>query len=136
MRPAFLLALAMWALLGWLALPGASATICPSSPYTMDSTKTSADLNGVLASWSNVSCTGSIIFTATAKTYYLADPTYIASGADFTLDARYMRARKGGGGSVARYAMLCFITMTNLTVDPPRFIQLPASGTTSRLWRH
>jgi hypothetical protein len=87
MRPTLLLALALWALLGWMALPGASATDCTDSPYVMDSSKTSADLNGVLAGWSNTSCRGTILFTASDKTYQLNDTTYIKEGIDWTLDA-------------------------------------------------
>ncbi len=100
MQPRLLLVLAMWALLGWVgSVPGANAQlfeetpleetgVCTDSPYTMDSTKTSDDLNGVLASWSNNGCTGYIIFTATETTYYLNDTTTIVDGSDWTLDAR------------------------------------------------
>ena len=65
-----------------------SVTVCTDSPYNMDSSKTSDDLNGVLASWSNVSCTGTIVFTDSGATYQLNDSTIIVNGSDWTLDAR------------------------------------------------
>lgn len=96
MRPTMLLAAVAWALLGLAALlPGADAqTICPNSPYNMDGTKTSSDLNAVLASWNNNPCNGTITFTAsTAQTYQLTSVTMMPGLANWTLDG------SGSGGT-------------------------------------
>jgi hypothetical protein len=96
MRPTMLLAAVAWAL---LSLAAVRAAICPSSPYTMDGTKTSADLNAVLASWSDQACNGTITFTAsTPTTYQLANVTYMPSNAHWTLDGS-----GSGGVTIAAY---------------------------------